>query len=133
MGDDVGEAVEGADAVVHLAWAIQPSRDDEELRSIPVVVLTTSKAEEDIVRTYDLGVNSFEGFAVNKAKQLVVCNPDGYVVGDAILFHLAKDAVRIVGRPLLLRAADARFKPMVAARGSLTTAARGQTRKRTAS
>jgi DNA-binding NarL/FixJ family response regulator len=29
------------------------------LRSIPVVVLTTSKAEEDIYRTYDLGVNSF--------------------------------------------------------------------------
>ena len=26
---------------------------------IPVVVLTTSKAEEDIFRTYDLGVNSF--------------------------------------------------------------------------
>jgi vanillate/3-O-methylgallate O-demethylase len=47
----------------------------------------------------DLGVNSFEGFAVNKAKQLVVCNPDGYVIGDAILFHLAEDAVRIVGRP----------------------------------
>ena len=32
---------------------------DAELRSIPVVVLTTSKAEEDIARTYDLGVNSF--------------------------------------------------------------------------
>ena len=29
------------------------------LRQIPVVVLTTSKAEEDIYRTYDLGVNSF--------------------------------------------------------------------------
>ncbi len=29
------------------------------LRRIPIVVLTTSKAEEDIVRTYDLGVNSF--------------------------------------------------------------------------
>lgn len=29
------------------------------LRSIPVVVLTTSKAEEDIFRAYDLGVNSF--------------------------------------------------------------------------
>lgn len=29
------------------------------LRSIPVVVLTTSKAEEDVIRTYDLGVNSF--------------------------------------------------------------------------
>jgi CheY-like chemotaxis protein len=32
---------------------------DDALRSIPVVVLTTSKAEEDIARTYDLGVNSF--------------------------------------------------------------------------
>ena len=29
------------------------------LRKIPVVVLTTSKADEDIVRSYDLGVNSF--------------------------------------------------------------------------
>ena len=30
-----------------------------ELRRIPVVVLTTSDAEEDIAKTYDLGVNSF--------------------------------------------------------------------------
>ena len=29
------------------------------LRRIPVVVLTTSKAQEDIFRTYELGVNSF--------------------------------------------------------------------------
>jgi CheY-like chemotaxis protein len=29
------------------------------LRSIPVVVLTTSKQEQDILRSYDLGVNSF--------------------------------------------------------------------------
>lgn len=47
----------------------------------------------------DLGVNSFEGFAVNKAKQLVVCNHDGYVIGDVILFHLAENSVRLVGRP----------------------------------
>ena len=32
---------------------------DPDLRSIPVVILTTSKAEEDIIRSYDLGVNSF--------------------------------------------------------------------------
>lgn len=32
---------------------------DANLRRIPVVVLTTSKAEEDILRTYDLGVSSF--------------------------------------------------------------------------
>ncbi|CAN5298886.1 response regulator [soil metagenome] len=35
------------------------------LRSIPVVVLTTSKAEEDILRTYDLGVSSFITKPVN--------------------------------------------------------------------
>jgi CheY-like chemotaxis protein len=29
------------------------------LRRIPVVVMTTSKAEEDIIRMYDLGTNSF--------------------------------------------------------------------------
>jgi vanillate/3-O-methylgallate O-demethylase len=46
-----------------------------------------------------LGVNSFENFTANKAKQLVVCNHDGYVIGDAILFHLAENKVRIVGRP----------------------------------
>jgi two-component system response regulator len=32
---------------------------DPQLRRIPVVVLTTSKAEEDLIRSYDLGVNSF--------------------------------------------------------------------------
>lgn len=34
-------------------------KSDDGLKSIPVIVLTTSKAEEDILRTYDLGVNSF--------------------------------------------------------------------------
>lgn len=32
---------------------------DPALRRIPVVVLTTSKAEEDILRAYDLGTSSF--------------------------------------------------------------------------
>ena len=39
--------------------ALQEIKADPKLRSIPVVVLTTSKAEEDIVLSYDLGVNSF--------------------------------------------------------------------------
>jgi CheY-like chemotaxis protein len=34
-------------------------KSDPELRKIPVVILTTSKAEEDILKTYDLGANSF--------------------------------------------------------------------------
>jgi CheY-like chemotaxis protein len=39
--------------------ALREIKADESLRRIPIIVLTTSKAEEDIYRTYDLGVNSF--------------------------------------------------------------------------
>jgi CheY-like chemotaxis protein len=39
--------------------SLKEIKSDPNLRHIPVVVLTTSKAEEDIYRTYDLGVNSF--------------------------------------------------------------------------
>ena len=39
--------------------ALRELKTDPELQYIPVVVLTTSEAEEDIVRTYGLGVNSF--------------------------------------------------------------------------
>jgi CheY-like chemotaxis protein len=34
-------------------------RADERLRRIPVAVLTTSSAERDVVKTYDLGANCF--------------------------------------------------------------------------
>lgn len=34
-------------------------KDDPKLRAIPVVILTTSKAEEDVARTYDLHANCF--------------------------------------------------------------------------
>ena len=39
--------------------ALAEIKGDPDLRRIPVVVLTTSKTEEDVLRTYDLGVNSF--------------------------------------------------------------------------
>jgi len=45
--------------------ALKEIKAERELRSIPVIVLTTSKAEEDIYRTYDLGVNSFITKPVN--------------------------------------------------------------------
>lgn len=39
--------------------ALREIKSDSDLRNIPVVVFTTSKAEEDIYRSYQLGVNSF--------------------------------------------------------------------------
>jgi CheY-like chemotaxis protein len=39
--------------------ALREIKANPHLRRIPIVVLTTSKAEEDILRSYDLGVNSF--------------------------------------------------------------------------
>jgi len=39
--------------------ALQEIKSDARLRRIPVVVLTTSQADQDIVDTYNLGVNAF--------------------------------------------------------------------------
>jgi two-component system response regulator len=39
--------------------ALKEIKSDPALRKIPIIVLTTSKTEEDILRSYDLGVNSF--------------------------------------------------------------------------
>jgi vanillate/3-O-methylgallate O-demethylase len=48
-----------------------------------------------------VGINSFASFGRNKAKQLVTCSPEGYVIGDAILFGLEDDRVLIIGRPVV--------------------------------
>ncbi|MEV4568200.1 hypothetical protein AB0K12_30905 [Nonomuraea sp. NPDC049419] len=45
-----------------------------------------------------LGVNSFARFPVNSAKQFVPCTPDGYVIGDVILFRLGEQTFNLVGR-----------------------------------
>ncbi|MEY2854746.1 MAG: hypothetical protein RL030_1878 [Pseudomonadota bacterium] len=47
----------------------------------------------------DLAINSFANFGRDKAKQLVVCNHDGFLIGDMIVFGLEEDRVNIVGRP----------------------------------
>ncbi len=39
--------------------ALREIKADGDLKDIPIVVFTTSKAEEDIYRSYKLGVNSF--------------------------------------------------------------------------
>ena len=58
--------------------ALREIKSDPVLRRYPVVVLTTSHAEEDIVRSYELGVNSF--------------------ISKPVTFPGLLDAVRVLGR-----------------------------------
>ena len=39
--------------------ALREIKADSELRQIPIIILTGSKVEEDILRSYDLGANSY--------------------------------------------------------------------------
>ena len=48
----------------------------------------------------DLGINDFESFDPGQAKQFVACNPEGYLIGDAILFYLDEDRLKLTGTPV---------------------------------
>lgn len=58
--------------------ALKIIKSDPNLQRIPVVILTTSKAEEDILRTYDLGVSSF--------------------ITKPVTFDALVDMVKVIGR-----------------------------------
>jgi vanillate/3-O-methylgallate O-demethylase len=45
-----------------------------------------------------LTINSFANFPVNRAKQMVPCSYDGYVIGDGILFREEENRLNFVGR-----------------------------------
>jgi glycine cleavage system aminomethyltransferase T len=45
-----------------------------------------------------LAVNSFDGYTGDRAKHFVPCSPDGYVIGDVILFALGEGRFELVGR-----------------------------------
>lgn len=49
-------------------------KSDPELKTIPVVILTTSKAEEDIVRTYNLHANCYINKPVDLEQFVTVVN-----------------------------------------------------------
>ncbi|WP_144902646.1 aminomethyltransferase family protein [Halobellus captivus] len=48
----------------------------------------------------DLGVNDFDGFGPGQAKQFVACNPNGNLIGDAILFYLGENELKLTGTPV---------------------------------
>jgi vanillate/3-O-methylgallate O-demethylase len=49
-----------------------------------------------------LAVNSFENFRPGMAKQFVAATPDGYYLGDCVLFYLDDEVFNLVGRPTAL-------------------------------
>ena len=51
---------------------LEEIKRDEALKRIPVVVLTTSKAEEDVLRTYNLHANCYVTKPVDLEKFIVV-------------------------------------------------------------
>ncbi|MXP26158.1 aminomethyl transferase family protein [Altererythrobacter indicus] len=66
-------------------------------QSYHMVELYVSGPDAEKLLCY-LGINSFKNFPVDKAKQWVPVTPDGYVIGDVILFHLEEDVYSLVGR-----------------------------------
>jgi glycine cleavage system aminomethyltransferase T len=57
----------------------------------------------DALRLFsDLAVNTFAYFGPGRAKQFVAVDPDGHLIGDAILFHLDQDSFDLVGHPMVI-------------------------------
>ncbi|WP_433379648.1 aminomethyl transferase family protein [Actinoplanes sp. CA-142083] len=92
-------------------FPIQPEftnwRDEQEAWRTSAALMDLSHHMTDLIvqgpDTYRLlerlGANSFKGFGTDSAKQLITVRPDGYMIGDCILFGIADHHVRIVGRP----------------------------------
>lgn len=68
--------------------ALKIIKSDKDLKRIPVVIYTTSKTEDDIIATYDLGVNSF------------ICKPVEYDQLAEIAREISNYWFRIVTLPL---------------------------------
>jgi CheY-like chemotaxis protein len=53
--------------------ALLEIKENPKLRRLPVIVMTTSSAEEDVLKTYNLGVNSFvtKPFNYNRLVEIV--------------------------------------------------------------
>jgi CheY-like chemotaxis protein len=70
--------------------ALAEIKANPHLRNIPIIVLTTSSAEEDVFRTYDLGVSSY----ITKPVTF-----DGLVEAMKVLTEYWFEIVKLPGRP----------------------------------
>ena len=82
--------------------ALEQIKATPALRDIPVVVLTTSKSEADILRSYDLGASSFISKPVTFSGLVEVMRDlgrywfDRAVAGEAIGAHMTATATRVL-------------------------------------
>ncbi len=49
------------------------------------------RGKDALAFTQYLSVNTFKNFGIGAAKQLVCCSPEGYLIGDAILYRMDED------------------------------------------
>jgi vanillate/3-O-methylgallate O-demethylase len=59
--------------------------------------ITVRGADAERLMSY-CTINSFAQFAPGRAKQMVPCSPEGFVIGDGILFYLDREELLFVGR-----------------------------------
>lgn len=59
---------------------------------------TFLRGKDAVALMNHLTVNNYSTFGVDRSRHSVVCSPDGYVIGDGILYCLAPDELVLVGR-----------------------------------
>ena len=71
----------------------------EQTHNMPELFLTGPDAVKLLKR---LGVNSFENFGTDRAKQFIACSPSGHLIGDSILYRHGEESFELVsGMPAL--------------------------------
>jgi CheY-like chemotaxis protein len=71
--------------------ALREIKSDPKLRTIPVVILTTSRAEQDVLKTYDMGVNCFITKPVSFTAFVEVTRTIGHYWFDIVKLPNCKD------------------------------------------
>ncbi|MEO7007383.1 MAG: aminomethyl transferase family protein [Terrimesophilobacter sp.] len=61
------------------------------------MVTVTMEGPDLIPFLAHIGVNNFDTFAPDSAKQFVACAPDGNLIGQGILFYMSENRVLLVG------------------------------------
>ena len=77
-----------------MAWANKAVLFNQSFHMVDLLV----EGPDAFAMLNHLGINSFKNFVPDRAKQFVPVTPDGYVIGDVILFYLEENSFNLVGR-----------------------------------